>query len=86
MSELIAIYEELCVVLSHKFLTSIIFSDSRGAVDLVCGPEGPTDKYLSVLYICRKLWKQVPEVRIVYGSRVFNQVADAVAKHSRTAI
>lgn len=81
-----AIYEGLCVALSHRFLTSIIYSDSRTTVDLMCGPEGHSDKYFSILYVCRKLWKQVPEVRIVYGSRVFNQVADAVAKHSTTAI
>ena len=51
-SEVMATYDGLCVLVSHKFTNATIFSNSRIAIDMLCNYGGNTS---SLLYLCSKL-------------------------------
>lgn len=82
-SELRAIYEGFLIASMYNFNQATIYSDCISAVRLLCNNIGNSDKYISVLSECRKLWMTLLGVKIEHCSRKDNRVADVIAKNCR---
>ncbi|XP_048491624.1 uncharacterized protein LOC125492921 [Beta vulgaris subsp. vulgaris] len=83
MAEIMAIQQGLLIARQFRLLEAIIFTDCMNVVGLLYNHESCADKYMSAIFECRKLWRDLPQVTIEYCSRKDNQVADLLAKESR---
>lgn len=83
LSDIMAIYLGLSIAICHKYTNVILYSDCKVAVTLLKCPDININKYTSMLYHCRKLWKQIPGARIDYCSRRLNDTANVMAKACR---
>ena len=84
-SELWATHEGIFIASIFNFSHVALFSDCRLAVKILCNPESNSDKYVSVIFECRKLWRKLPGVKIEQCGRKDNRVADVLAKNYRYA-
>ena len=83
LAELRAIKLGLQIAKEQNIHTATIFSDCLRMVNLLCNHAGYADNYVSDLCECRKLWRDLPGVKIKHCSRNLNMVADGLAKECR---
>lgn len=84
LAELWAIKLGLQIAKERNIHTATLFSDCVRMINLLGNTDGYADNYLSDLCECRKLWKDLPGVKIKHCSRTLNMVADGLAKACRS--
>ena len=83
MAELKATELGLLIAQNHNIHSAILFSGCTQVINLLCHNDGFSDKYVSVVENCRKLWKVLPSLKIKYCKLDHNKIADGLAKKCR---